>query len=138
MSKTKKVISPVASIYCLIRKTNNKAGIDNPKKSFGSISGSFVDLGNIDIKNITDVHSENNKRSDITIIAEGIETGLSVKQSLYERSNTEEVKTANINIKTLCSLGIGNIKNYEPASYEKIIIAADNDGKDSITAENNS
>ena len=53
----------------LDKKTNNKAGIDNPKRSFGSISGSFVDLGNIDTKNITDDNTENNKTSDITIIA---------------------------------------------------------------------
>ena len=36
-------------------------------------------------------------------------------------------------MKTLCSLGISNIKNYEPTQGQKIIIASDNDGRNSIT-----
>jgi hypothetical protein len=45
----------------------------------------------------------------------------------------ENTNNININIKTLCSLGISNIKNYEPTQGQKIIIASDNDGKNSIT-----
>lgn len=117
----------------LDKRTNGKADVDNPKKSFGTISGSFVDLGNTNTKTTSNNNAENTTKSDITIIAEGIETGLSVKQALCEHNQTGDEKTANINIKTLCSLGISNIKNYEPTQGQKIIIASDNDSKNSIT-----
>jgi Ti-type conjugative transfer relaxase TraA len=98
-------------------KTGNKAEIDIPKKSFGRISGSFVEVAK-------------SEKANITIIAEGLETALSVKQALSEHSekkgNTEAVRI-------LCSLGISNIKNYRAREGEKIIIAADNDGHDSTT-----
>ncbi len=68
----------------------------------------------------------------ITVIAEGLETALSVKQALSEHSQeADETKKVRI----LCSLGISNIKNYRPREGEKIIIAADNDGPDSITGK---
>ena len=57
---------------------------------------------------------------------------MSVKQSLSEHSE-KGGNTKNTRVKTLCSLGISNIKNYEPIQGQKIIIASDNDGKDSIT-----
>ena len=38
-------------------------------------------------------------------------------------------------MRILCSLGISNIKNYPVRKEEKIIIAADNDGPDSITGK---
>lgn len=98
-------------------KTGNKAEVDIPKKSFGRISGSFVEVANPE-------------KANITIIAEGLETALSVKQALSEHSekkgNTEAVRI-------LCSLGISNIKNYRAREGEKIIIAADNDGHGSTT-----
>ena len=98
-------------------KTGDKAEVDIPKKSFGRISGSFVEVANPE-------------KANITIIAEGLETALSVKQALSEHSekkgNTEAVRI-------LCSLGISNIKNYRAREGEKIIIAADNDGHDSTT-----
>ena len=101
--------------------TSAKADVDIPKKSFGKIAGSFVDLSNSSDKgtNIT--------KSRITIIAEGLETALSVAQALGERSGE------NAETKTLCSLGISNIKNYSANIGEKIIIAADNDGASSVT-----
>lgn len=91
--------------------TNNKANVNVPKKSFGKIAGSFVTINN-----------GNDKAAfhNITIIAEGLETALSIKQ-------------AGIDAKILCSLGISNIKNYVPQEGEKVIIAADNDGEASIT-----
>lgn len=85
-----------------------KAKVDMPKKSLGTIAGSFVNIN----------HSRLNP--NITIIAEGVETALSLKQAGCE---------ANI----ICSLGISNIKNYEPSIGERIIIAADNDGPDAIS-----
>ncbi|MDC0864824.1 AAA family ATPase, partial [Rickettsiaceae bacterium] len=126
----------------LNKETNGKADISVPKKSFGTISGSFVDLGTIGAgkddniinsnNNDNKNNPENTKQADITIIAEGLETGLSVKQAM--RMHSEKHKTTtNTKMKTLCSLGISNIKNYEPIQGQKIIIAADNDGKNSIT-----
>ena len=99
-----------------------KAGVDIPKKSFGKIAGSFVDLDN------TKDLGENILKLEITIIAEGLETALSVKQGLREHSEKKGIST-----KTLCSLGVSNIKNYQPNLGEKIIIAADNDGVSSVT-----
>nr|WP_041621196.1 toprim domain-containing protein [Orientia tsutsugamushi] len=58
--------------------------------------------------------------SPITIITEGVETALSLKQ-------------AGINGKIIAAVGIHNFKNYQPFEGEKIIIAADNDGQNSIT-----
>jgi hypothetical protein len=68
----------------------------------------------------------------ITIIAEGLETALSVKQALGEHS---EKKGITNEVQILCSLGISNIKNYRAKKGEKIIIAADNDGENSITGK---
>lgn len=92
-------------------KTCNKADIEVPKKSFGRIAGSFVEVSN---------HDDNNRQGNITIIAEGVETALSLSYS-------------GLKARILCSLGINNISNYPAKANEKIIIAADNDGKDSVT-----
>lgn len=108
-------------------KTGNKASIDVPKKSFGRIAGSFVDVGNTQNSSSSERQSAN-RHNNITIIAEGLETALSVKQALSnDPSNKDKI------FKALCSLGIGNIKNYKASPSEKIIIAADNDGHHSIT-----
>jgi len=106
-------------------KTANKASIDVPKKSFGRIAGSFVDVGSTQNRLSGRQQLGNH---NITIIAEGLETALSAKQALTNDLGNED-KT----FKILCSLGISNIKNYRPQAFEKIIIAADNDGHDSIT-----
>ena len=110
----------------LDKKTNNKAKIAIAKKSFGKIAGSFVDLGNVSSDKVSST------KSSITIISEGVETGLSIKQSMCEHS--EMIHRENTK-KVLCSLGISNIKNYEASIGEKIIIAADNDGISSNTSK---
>jgi len=118
----------------LNKSTAAKASIAVPRKSFGKISGSFVNVGSI-----TNAHSQqqsNNNTTNyhvdqITIIAEGLETAMSVRQGLSEHNlNHMRMKT-----QILCSLGINNIQNYQPSKDEKIIIAADNDGTDSITSK---
>lgn len=101
-------------------KTGTKANVDIARKSFGSISGSFVEIS-----------QPNNEKGNFTIIAEGLETALSVNQSLREHNNI----TNGTKVKLLCSLGISNIKNYSPSKAEKIIIAADNDRQNAITAK---
>ncbi|MGV2433297.1 MAG UNVERIFIED_CONTAM: AAA family ATPase [Rickettsiaceae bacterium] len=111
-----------------------KANIDLAKKSFGKIAGSFVYLDEVPLAktNTQDIIKliGNETKAHITIIAEGLETGLSVKQALNNYSSIKD-----IDIKVLCSLGISNIKNYMPITGEKIIIAADNDGENSPTSK---
>ena len=51
-------------------KTINKADVEIPKKSFGKIAGSFVELDAPGCSN-----------QNLTIIAEGLETALSIKQA---------------------------------------------------------
>jgi len=130
-------------------KTANKACVSVPKKSLGKIKGSFIEVGlarsiSDDQRNSISGHSLNKvlkaegnidnrdidvtKTTTLTIIAEGLETALSVKQAL-----SNDVSSSNIEFKVLCSLGVHNIKNYNPTLGEKIIIAADSDGHDSIT-----
>ena len=55
-----------------------------------------------------------------------------MNQALREHNN---IKYITCGTKVLCSLGISNIKNYSPSKAEKIIIAADNDGENAITAK---
>jgi len=97
-----------------------KANVDTPRKSFGKITGSFVEISSPN-RNIQNLQNQLLKdHNTITIIAEGLETALSIQY-------------ASIDAKIICSLGIHNIKNYVPHKGEQIIIAADNDGKDAIT-----
>jgi len=124
----------------LLKASGLKADITTPKKSFGKISGSFVNLSNLSYNTTKDNSKDmvgnfigdNQPASDllakITIIAEGLETALSVKQALGYNHNYLPA-----NSKILCSLGINNISNYQPSKGEKIIIAADNDGEHSVT-----
>jgi len=110
----------------LDKSSGTKADVDIAKKSFGRIAGSFVDAGSIiNIRGNTEKQQEQEK---ITIIAEGLETALSVKQALMNGKTNYGV-----NVKVICSLGISNIRNYQPSKGEKIIIAADNDGDKSNT-----
>ena len=113
-------------------KSWGKAKVDVPKKSFGYISGSFVEVSNPkwNSEHLSGQLLKSHKT--ITIIAEGLETALSVKQALGEHS---EKKGITNEVQILCSLGISNIKNYRAKKGEKIIIAADNDGPDSITGK---
>jgi|GEM_PF-5259193 len=108
------------SIY-LDKATSNKANIEVKKRSFGKIKGSFVEIG----RNNEQKHAKQNKHGsnqagNVTIIAEGLETALSIGES-------------GIKGRILCSLGVSNIKNYEAELGEKIIIAADNDGKEAVS-----
>ncbi len=113
-------------------KSGGKAKVDVPKKSFGYISGSFVEVSNPkwNLENLSGQLLKSHET--ITIIAEGLETALSVKQALGEHS---EKKGITNEVQILCSLGISNIKNYRAKKGEKIIIAADNDGENSITGK---
>ncbi|KJV54107.1 toprim domain protein [Orientia tsutsugamushi str. Gilliam] len=87
----------------------DKANISINRRSFGKISGSFITIA-----------KRNANDPNITIIAEGAETALSLQQS-------------GIKGNIIASAGISNLRNYSPFPGEKIIIAADNDSKNSIT-----
>jgi Ti-type conjugative transfer relaxase TraA len=106
----------------LDKRTGGKADVDIAKRSFGKIAGSFVEVGK--------VQNTPNGKVNVTIIAEGLETALSVKQALANDPNNKEIQ-----VKVLCSLGISNIKNYQAVAGEKIIIAADNDGQHAVTSK---
>lgn len=119
----------------LDKNTGGKADIDIPKKSFGRIAGSFVDVGAINIQQSTISQTVSDQSSPITIIAEGLETALSVKQALANQSLSSNSVLGSSQINILCSLGISNIRNYHPELEEKIIIAADNDGDKNSTSK---
>ncbi|ABV73475.1 Conjugal transfer protein TraA [Rickettsia canadensis str. McKiel] len=108
------------SIY-LNKDTNNKADIDVNKRSFGRIRGSFVEINkNNEQQNVQISKDGSNSTNNVTIIAEGLETALSIVE-------------AGIKGKILCSLGVSNIRNYKPLKGERIIIAADNDAKEAVS-----
>ncbi|WP_024547316.1 DUF7146 domain-containing protein [Rickettsia gravesii] len=104
------------SIY-LNKETANKADIEVNKRSFGTIRGSFVEIS----ERAEAINKQvSNSISNATIIAERLESALSIKESGIEG-------------KILCSLGVNNIKNYNTVNGERIIIASDNDGKEAVT-----
>ncbi|MDG1437107.1 MAG: AAA family ATPase [Rickettsiaceae bacterium] len=119
----------------LDKKSGAKADLAVPKRSFGVLAGSFVEIGSTGAGKTTATTEtkELNSTKYITIIAEGLETALSIEQALNQKNNSKSPTEKNITIKTLCSLGISNIKNYNATKGEKIIIAADNDGIESNT-----
>nr|WP_231966608.1 toprim domain-containing protein [Orientia tsutsugamushi] len=105
---TKGKITGVQAVY-LNPETGYKASISINRRSFGKIRGSFIIIA-----------KRNANDPNITIIAEGAETALSLQQS-------------GIKGNIIASAGISNLTNYSPFPGEKIIIAADNDSKNSIT-----
>jgi Ti-type conjugative transfer relaxase TraA len=109
-------IAGAQSIY-LDKNSGGKANVMPAKRSLGAIKGSFVEIQQ---NNLHQGQPNVNTDTNITILAEGIETALSVKE-------------ARIPGKILCALGIQNLKHYKPAKDEVVIIAADNDGNNIAT-----
>ncbi|SPM45903.1 conjugal transfer protein TraI [Orientia tsutsugamushi] len=100
-------ITGVQAVY--LNLAGDKANILINRRSFGKISGSFITIA-----------KRNANDPNITIIAEGAETALSLQQ-------------AGIKGNIIASAGVMNFKNYSPFPGEKIIIAADNDSKNPLT-----
>ncbi|SPR04778.1 toprim domain-containing protein [Orientia tsutsugamushi] len=100
-------ITGVQAVY--LNLAGDKANISINRRFFGKISGSFITIA-----------KRNANDPNITIIAEGAETALSLQQS-------------GIKGNIIASAGIANLRNYSPFPGEKIIIAADNDSKNPIT-----
>ncbi|SPR06051.1 conjugal transfer protein TraI [Orientia tsutsugamushi] len=96
-------ITGVQAVY--LNLAEDKANISIKRRFLGKISGSFIAIA-----------KRNANAPNITIIAKGAETALSIQQACIK---------GNI----IASAGIGNLENYSPLPGEKIIIAADNDGK---------
>lgn len=105
-------LTGVQAIY-LDHNTGYKANVLVDKRCFGKISGSFVEIQ----KSVSTNSQDSTPADNVTIIAEGVETALSIQE-------------AGINGKILCSLGVMNIKNYQPQVNECILIAADHDRLD--------
>ena len=100
-------ITGAQAVY-LNRETSDKADVMPAKRSFEVITGSYVEV--------------QKARIGVILLAEGLETALSIKE-------------AEIPGKILCTLGVNNLKNYPAIKGENIIICADNDGENSVTAK---
>lgn len=95
----------VEAIY-LDRKTGTKADLKTAKKTYGSKKGAAINL------------SPNVKDPKYSMVAEGVITGLSIKDA-YPKEHVISVG------------GKENIQNLDPNILaKKVIICADNDGKD--------
>ncbi|MCC8399435.1 MAG: conjugal transfer protein TraA [Rickettsia endosymbiont of Platyusa sonomae] len=88
------------------------------KRCLGKISGSFVEIQ----KDMSTDFLDNVSTTNITIITGGLENALSLQKF-------------GINGKILCSLGVINIKNYQPQVNECILIAADHYRSDVFSLE---
>jgi len=85
-------------------KDGNKLDTDIQKRSLGKLSGNHVTLAG-------------KKGSGMSFVAEGVETGLSVR---------EAIKDAHV----IATLGKHNIKNIDPKALNNaVVLIADNDGK---------
>jgi hypothetical protein len=97
-------------------KTDNKANLDVKKRTYASPSGALVYLQK----------QENNgdPKNKISFIAEGTETGLSIKDATGNIKNSEVVVT----------LGKSNFASIDPKSVgNKVVFCLDNDGPATLT-----
>ena len=103
-------------------KTANKANIDIQKRTYASPAGASVSLQKH--KNGAEISlNDINKNNKISLFAEGIETGLSIKDS---------VKNSDV----MATLGKSNFANINPKDEnigQKVIFCLDNDGTKSFT-----
>ncbi|EKD45256.1 MAG: hypothetical protein ACD_69C00364G0002 [uncultured bacterium] len=112
-------------------KTANKADLDVKKRTYSSPSGVSVSLqkherAEKDIRNAgggsrNNKNNENNKKNGVSYIAEGVETGLSIKDA---------VKNGDV----VVTLGKSNFATIDPQSVgQKVVFCLDNDGAKSFT-----
>ncbi|CAL7959125.1 conserved hypothetical protein [Gammaproteobacteria bacterium] len=98
--------------------TANKADLITKKRTYASPSGALVSLQGQESKN------NDNKISGVSFIAEGTETGLSIKDAVGVIKNNDVKVT----------LGKSNFTNIDPQNVsQKIIFCLDNDGKGTFT-----
>ena len=97
-------------------KTNNKADLDVKKRTYVSPSGSLVSLQNQEHKNRI-------LNNELSFIAEGVETGLSVRDA------AGTTRSSNVAV----TLGKSNLMSIDPQSVgQKIVLCLDNDGESSF------
>lgn len=95
-------------------KTANKANIDVQKRTYASPAGASVSLQKQ--KNEITAFLDHNKNNKITLFAEGVETGLSIKDA---------VKNTDVQV----TLGKSNFAAINPqTTNQKVIFCLDNDG----------
>ena len=96
-------------------KTVDKANLTVKKRTYALSFGALVSLQSQDGKN----KINNNEPSEISFVAEGVETGLSIKDAIGTRKNNDVVVT----------LGKSNFANIEIQNLgKKVILCLDNDG----------
>ncbi|MBU0744253.1 MAG: conjugative transfer relaxase/helicase TraI [Gammaproteobacteria bacterium] len=109
-------------------KTANKADLDVKKRTYSSPSGASVSLQKN--KNNTEKMvdktiepNKNNENNKLSFIAEGVETGLSVKDAVRGIKNNDVVVT----------LGKSNFSNIDTRDIgQKVVFCLDNDGPKSF------
>lgn len=100
-------------------KTANKADLDVKKRTYASPSGALVSLQKQENNN-----NGKNKNTKISFVAEGVETGLSIKDT------TENIKNSEV----LVTLGKSNFATINPKSIGgTVIFCLDNDGPKTFT-----
>jgi len=105
-------IQSVQATY-LDSQTADKADLDISKRTYASPSGGLVFL-----------NEEQSNKSNISFIAEGIETGLSIRDAMKELKNKDIAVT----------LGKSNFANIDPQAVgQKVIFCLDNDGDKALT-----
>lgn len=104
--------------------TVNKAELIVSKRTYASLQGALVSLQKQEIEGTVSSINANNtnaKDREITFIAEGVETGLSIKDAVE-------------NSAVMVTLGKSNFANIDPESVgQKVIFCLDNDGVDTFT-----
>ena len=96
-------------------KTVDKANLTVKKRTYASSFGALVSLQSQEDKN----KINNNEPNEISFVAEGVETGLSIKDAIGTRKNNDVVVT----------LGKSNFANIEIQKFgKKVILCLDNDG----------
>lgn len=106
IARNSKGVAQAAHIIYLNEKGQKARNLVTVKRSWGVVAGNFVTV------------FKGSEKTKITMIAEGIETSLSVAEAVQQNENAKDIKI-------LCGLGVSNFKRYKPAKDEKIIICGD-------------
>ena len=115
-------IQAVQATY-LDPKTAGKADIDVKKRTYGTLADTLVSLEKSG--GVANTKNNENNENKISFIAEGVETGLSVKSALETLRENE-----GINSEVLVTLGKSNFTNIDPGRIgDKVVFCLDNDGQ---------
>ena len=110
-------------------KTGNKADLDIKKRTYGSPSSASVRLELCNDKGQSD-EQKPSKQSGITFIAEGLETGLSIRDAISAQSDSRDKKGQDV----LVTLGKSNFKHLDPNQLATtVVLCLDHDGKKTFT-----